>query len=83
MIKKILAVTLISVLFAQSPMASFAEPVFSRSQEEWAKLRDNRLEYGEIEGLLEEYNGTILQNKIDYRSFQKEYGKTNEEVVKT
>jgi len=64
-------------------MASFAEPVFSRSQEEWAKLRDNRLEYGEIEGLLEEYNGTILQNKIDYRSFQKEYGKTNEEVVKT
>lgn len=83
MIKKILAVTLLSVLFAQSPMASFAEPVFSRSQEEWAKLRDNRLEYGEIEGLLEEYNGTILQNKIDYRSFQKEYGKTNEEVVKT
>jgi len=83
LIKKILAVTLLSVLFAQSPMASFAEPVFSRSQEEWAKLRDNRLEYGEIEGLLEEYNGTILQNKIDYRSFQKEYGKTNEEVVKT
>ena len=74
---------MLSVLFAQSPMASFAEPVFSRSQEEWAKLRDNRLEYGEIEGLLEEYNGTILQNKIDYRSFQKEYGKTNEEVVKT
>ena len=37
-------------------------PEFSRTAEEWARLRDNVLEYGEIEDLVYEYNTTVLNN---------------------
>ncbi|MCI8838024.1 MAG: TolC family protein [Hungatella sp.] len=37
-------------------------PEFGRSAEEWAALRDNVLEYGEIEDLVAEYNVTVRNN---------------------
>ena len=43
---------------AFSAPASASSPEFARSAEEWAQLKDNKIEYGELEGLIEEYNAT-------------------------
>ncbi len=54
-------------------------PEFGRTEEEWARLRDNVLEYEEIEGLVTEYNVTVQNNQEDYR---KNYShKTMSELV--
>ena len=51
------AVLTAAVLMSAGSMTAFASsPEFARTAEEWASLQDNRLEYGEIEGLVEEYN---------------------------
>lgn len=55
-----------------------ASPEFARTQEEWARLRDNVLEYEEIEDLVHEYNTTVLNNEQQYRRDGK---KTSEDVV--
>ena len=36
-----------------------SSPEFARSAEEWAALKDNKIEYWEIEGLIQEYNPTV------------------------
>ena len=38
-----------------------------RSAEEWAKLRDNRIEWDEIQTLVHEYNPTIASMWISFR----------------
>ena len=40
-----------------------ATPEFARSEEDWAHLRDNVLEWYEIEDLVHEYNATVLKNR--------------------
>ena len=55
-----------------------ASPEFARTQEEWARLRDNVLEYEEIEDLVHEYNTTVLNNEQQYRRDGK---KTSEDMV--
>ena len=40
-----------------------ASPELARSEEEWARLRDNVLEYEEIEDLVHEYNVTVQNNE--------------------
>ncbi len=51
------------------PMPAFAErsPEFARTAEEWARLRDNVLEYDEIEDLITEYNVTVQNNYADWK----------------
>ncbi len=56
------------------------EPRFSRSNEEWAMLSDNNLEYGEIEDLIAEYNATVRSNEVALAKFKRDYGRTNTEV---
>lgn len=68
-----------AVLLAAVPVYA-ASPRFARSEEEWAALQDNRLEYGEIEGLVEEYNPTVQQNQYEYNQFRKDYGDTKDDV---
>ena len=64
------------------PAPAFASsPEFARTEEEWNRLRDNRMEYGEIEGLVQEYNVTVQNNQYNYRKFREDYGDTNEEVA--
>lgn len=58
-----------------------SSPEFARSEEEWNRLRDNKMEYGEIEGLVQEYNVTVQNNQYNYRKFREDYGDTNEEVA--
>ena len=38
-------------------------PRFNRSNEEWATLEDNNLDFDEIENLIAEYNATVRSNE--------------------
>lgn len=58
-----------------------SSPQFARTEEEWAALRDNRMEYTEIEGLIQEYNPTVQQNQFSYRKFRKDYGSSRDDVA--
>lgn len=53
-------------------------PEFARTAEEWARLRDNVLEYEEIEDLIHEYNATVLNNEQQYR---RDSAKTSQDLV--
>lgn len=64
-----------------APVTAFAaSPEFSRSAEEWAKLRDNTIEYDELEGLIQEYNATVQTNNLDLAEFKRKYGDTKDDV---
>lgn len=58
-----------------------ASPDFARTEEEWAKLKDNVIEYDELEALIHEYNATVQNNQYTYQKFRQDYGDTNEEVA--
>lgn len=63
-----------------APATSLAgTPEFGRSAEEWARLRDNVLEYEEIEDLVYEYNTTVLNNA---QTYNRENARDRREVVK-
>jgi len=63
-----LAVCAGAVLAIQVPTAALAAtPEFGRTAEEWARLRDNVLEYEELEDLIHEYNTTVLNNDQTYK----------------
>ncbi len=75
---RICGVALLSgVLVSVQPLSLFAAPAFARSNEEWERLRDNTLEYGELQGLIEEYNATVKNSEGAYIQFRKDYGSTN------
>ena len=59
--KKITALTAAAVLCALAPVQALAaSPEFARDEATWARLRDNVMEYDELEMLVEEYNPTYL-----------------------
>lgn len=55
-----------------------ASPPFAYTEEEWALLRDDILEFSEIENLVHEYNTTVKQNAISYKDYQ---GKDSNEIA--
>ncbi|MDK2968390.1 TolC family protein [Lacrimispora sp.] len=63
--KQFIVILLLAVLLSHSKQA-YASPAFSRSDTEWEKLRDNTMEYQEIEDLVHEYNATVLSNQVEY-----------------
>lgn len=81
-IYKIAACSLIGVMGIYTPMTALAgNPEFARTPEEWARLRDNVLEYEEIGDLIHEYNVTVQNNQYDYNRFIQDYGKTREDIA--
>lgn len=42
-------------------------PEFAYSEDKWAALRDNTLEYGELADLVHEYNPTVRSNRSTYK----------------
>ncbi len=80
---KFSTILLSGILSANAYMCAFAaqSPEFSRSSEEWAALKDNKLEYSEIEDLIHEYNPTVANNNYEYKNFVDTYGSTNEEIA--
>ena len=80
-LKQALSLGLAGVMMTAAPVAAFAaSPEFSRSAEEWAKLRDNTIEYDELEGLIQEYNATVQTNNLDLAEFKRKYGDTKDDV---
>ena len=64
-----------------APLKSYAKsPTFSRTEEEWAKLRDMNLDYEEIDGLVTEYNATVQTNQANMQQFTRDYGRKNSQV---
>ena len=63
--KQFIITLLLTALMSQS-IEAFASPEFSRTDAKWEKLRDNAMEYGEIEDLIHEYNATVLNNQLEY-----------------
>lgn len=79
-LRRIVSLGLAGLLAVTAPAAALgATPEFGRSEEEWARLRDDVIEYGEIPDLIHEYNATVKKNQIDLNSFRKDYGETNVE----
>ena len=86
--RKTAAAVMAAVLAAGTAAASVSaalpayasSPEFARSAEEWAALKDNRMEYWEIEGLVQEYNPTVQQNQYSYVKFRRDYGDTKDDV---
>lgn len=77
--KTMLVLALAGSITASIPVFA-REPRFARSNEEWATLEDNNLEYGEIEDLIAEYNATVRSNEVALAKFKRDYGRTNTEV---
>ena len=78
--KQISACCLAAVLAAAAPTGTAwaGSPEFARSAEEWAKLRDNVMEYDELAGLIYEYNVTVQNNQRDYNEKK---NKTSDEIA--
>lgn len=69
------------VMAMAAPAAAFAgSPEFARTAEEWARLRDNVIEYGELADLVQEYNVTVQTNRLELKKFKDEYGTTKDDV---
>lgn len=47
-----------------------ARPEFAYTEEKWASLQDNKLEFDEIADLVHEYNTTVQQNELDYQDYR-------------
>ena len=79
--KRALSLSITGVMLAAAPMTALAaSPEFARTSEEWAKLRDNKMEYDELEGLIAEYNTTVQTNQLDLNQFRRDYGDTKDDV---
>lgn len=80
--KRALPFGIASMMLAAAPVTALAaSPEFARSAEEWARLRDDKIEYEELAGLIHEYNATVQKNNIEYNEWRREYGDTNDEVA--
>ena len=79
-IKQIGAFCLAATLAVVSPGTVFAgSPEFARTAEEWAGLKDNVMEYGELAGLIHEYNVTVQKNQLDISDKKKDGRITSDE----
>lgn len=54
--------------------------VFQRTQQEWDKLRDNTLEFQEIEALIEEYNPTFKANEREFIKAKNKNSSSNSKI---
>ena len=69
--KRLAGAVLAAGVITAMPFQTFAQrsPEFAYSEEKWAILRDNKLEFDEISDLVHEYNPTVVQNEISYKDY--------------
>lgn len=79
MIKKIIAVTLV-ICLVSGVTAYAGTPEFARTEEEWNRLRDNVLEYDEIDDLIKEFNVSVKSNTQSLKEYKAEKGSTNDSL---
>lgn len=78
--KKAACAGLLILFMGLVPMqAAAASPEFAYSEEKWASLKDNRLEFDEIGDLIHEYNTTVLKNNLEYQEYK---GKSSTDIAK-
>lgn len=66
--KKLLSLLTAAALASMAPMLAFAEnPEFAHDEATWARLRDNVMEYDELQMLVEEYNSSYMNNQVAYK----------------
>lgn len=81
-LKSIVPIGMAALMAVAVPVNAWAvSPEFARTPEEWAQLRDDILEYGELAGLIREYNASVQNNQIDYNEFRRKYGESKEDVA--
>ena len=77
---KIAGLFAMAFVLSTAPLEALAvSPEFAYTEEKWASLKDNKLEYDEISELIHEYNTTVRQNALDYQEYR---GKTSTEISK-
>lgn len=80
--KQISACCLAAVMAAGPAGTAWAgSPEFARTAEEWAMLRDNVMEYGELAGLIHEYNVTVQNNQLEYNKTRQDGDVTSDEIA--
>lgn len=81
--KQIGAFALAAVLTFSGPASTVwaGSPEFSRTAEEWAKLRDNVMEYDELADLVREYNVKVQKNQLDINDKKKDDLVTRDEYA--
>ena len=68
--KKVLVLSILTAaaMTVTSPLQVMAEnPEFAHDEATWARLRDNVMEYDELQMLVEEYNPTYMNNQVSYK----------------
>lgn len=77
--KKIMvSLCLAAVMAGTQAVPAAAAPTAKRTAQEWETLQDNTMEYGELEGLIHEYNTTVKNNRVE---LSKEDFKSSEEFA--
>lgn len=71
-LKKKAAAALILCIGLIPANALAGSPEFAYSEEKWASLRDNQLDYEEIADLIHEYNNKVIQNQIEYKEYKED-----------
>lgn len=59
------------------PVPAYASPDFAYTQDKWATLRDNVMEYNELADLVHEYNTTVQNNRVEYQDY---YDKDQDDI---
>lgn len=68
----------VSLAMLSPERAMAASPPFAYSEEKWATLQDNNLEFDEIADLISEYNSTVKENRLAYQDYR---GKDSDEIA--
>ena len=80
--KRIAAGCMVAALAAAVPNAALAgTPEFARTAQEWERLRDNVMEYDEIDDLIHEYNAAVKNNQLDINNKKNGKEVTSEEMA--
>lgn len=80
--KPVAGILMCIAVAASSPSVSLAgSPEFAYTAEQWASFRDNKLEFDEIIYLIHEYNNTVIQNQIEYKSTEGRRGTTFPRII--
>ncbi len=71
-VKAVASSLLIASFCIAEALPAAASPEFARTEEEWARLRDDKLEWDEIADLVHEYNATVKENERSYQNDERD-----------
>lgn len=75
--RRIIPCCLAAALTVAASGPAYASPDFAYTQDKWATLKDNVMEYGELADLVHEYNPTVQNNRVEYQDY---YDKDQDDI---